>query len=152
MPKAKINDKAINELYQTLRRMGEDAEGIAKMGLYEGAGLMADAVRQSIDTIRSDGPSRHETERRERQKQGLRDGLSIAPMQKMHSGVDTVVGFDGYNADGKPNQMIARVFNSGTSFSSKQPFFENAVRRTRAAAKKKMIETMDKEFQKITKE
>ena len=36
VPKAKINSTAINELYQTLNRLGADAEGISKQGIYEG--------------------------------------------------------------------------------------------------------------------
>ena len=48
--------------------------------------------------------------------------------------------------------MIARAVNSGTSFSEKMPFFENAVRATRAQARKKMVEAAEKELEKITKE
>lgn len=151
VPKAKINDKAINELYQTLERLGADAEGVAKQGIFEGAGLIADAVRAGIDTINSDGPSDKETARREMQKAGLRAGLTTAPIQPFKGGIYGGVGFDGYNAKGQPNQLIARVFNSGTSFSSKQPFFESAVRRTRSAAKQRVIDKMNEEFEKITK-
>lgn len=151
MPKAAISDKGVNELLQTLNRLGADVEGIAKQGIYDGAGVIADAVRTNIETIKSEGPSGWERKRRERQKQGLREGLTTAPIQPYKKGIYGGVGFDGYNADGKANQMIARSFNSGTSFSKKQPFFENAVRKTRMAAKAKMIEAMNKEFEKITK-
>ena len=151
VPKAKITGTGLNDLYQTLNRLSANAEGIAKQGIFDAAGLMADAVRQGIDTIRSDGPSDYETKRRERQKQGLREGLTTAPIQPYKKGIYGGVGFDGYNADGKANQLIARSFNSGTSFSSKQPFFEDAVRRTRAAAKQKMIDTMNEAIEKITK-
>ena len=151
MPKAKINSTAINELYQTLNRLGADVEGISKQGIYEGAGLIADAVRANIDGIRSDGKSDWETQRREMQKAGLREGLTTSPIQPFKGGIYGGVGFDGYNAKGQPNQLIARVFNSGTSFSSKQPFFESAVRRTRSAAKQRVIDKMNEEFEKLTK-
>lgn len=151
VPKAKINSTAINELYQTLNRLGADVEGISKQGIYEGAGLIADAVRANIDGIRSDGKSDWETQRREMQKAGLREGLTTSPIQPFKGGIYGGVGFDGYNAKGQPNQLIARVFNSGTSFSSKQPFFESAVRRTRSAAKQRVIDKMNEEFEKLTK-
>ena len=151
MPKAKINDKAINELYQTLERLGADAEGVAKQGIFEGAGLIADAVRANIDGIRTGGKSDWETRRREMQKAGLREGLTTSPIQPFKGGIYGGVGFDGYNAKGQPNQLIARVFNSGTSFSSKQAFFESAVRRTRSAAKQRVIDKMNEEFEKIAK-
>ena len=152
MPGARFSSKEIDNLYATLRRLGEDADHIARLSLYEGAGVMADAVREKIDTIRSDGPSEWETSRRERQKQGLRDGLSISPMRIDSKGVSTLVGFDGYNEDGQANKLVARVFNSGTSFSSKQPFFESAVEQTRSKARKKIIEKMEKEFENTLKE
>lgn len=151
VPKAKINSDGIDEIFQTLRRLGADAEGIAKLGIYEGAGLIADAVRANIDGIRSDGKSDWETQRREMQKAGLKEGLTTSPIQPFKGGIYGGVGFDGYNAKGQPNQLIARVFNSGTSFSSKQPFFESAVRRTRSAAKQRVIDKMNEEFEKITK-
>ena len=87
MPKAKVNSDGIDEIFQTLRRLGEDAEGIAKMGIYDGAGLIADAVRANIDGIRSDGKSDWETQRREMQKAGLKEGLTTSPIQPFKGGI-----------------------------------------------------------------
>lgn len=151
VPKAQINSDGIDEIFQTLRRLGEDAEGIAKQGIYEGAGMVADAVRANIDGIRSGGDEDWEAKRRETQKAGLREGLTTSPIQPYKNGIYGGVGFDGRNAAGQPNQLIARVFNSGTSFSSKQSFFEDAVRSTRNAAKQRIIDKMDEEFEKIVK-
>ena len=87
------------------------------------------------------------------------ESFGIAKMQDDHGFRNVKIGFDGYNEvktksfpNGQPNVMVARIFNSGTSFSSKQPFFDKAVRATRSTAKQKMIEVAEKELEKIAKE
>lgn len=152
VPKAIIKDKAFDELYQTLSRLTSDIDGVAKQAIYEGAGVIADAVRKEINTIRTSGPSEWETKRRERQKQSLLGALSTAPIQPFKNGIYGGVGFGGYDDEtGKPIQLIARAFNSGTSFSSKQPFFENAVRKSKGKARSEAIRVLDEKLKELTK-
>lgn len=120
------------------------------MAVYEGAKVTADAVRRGIDGLRTSSTgkreTRYETNRRERQKQGLQDSLGISTMRDNRLFLNTLIGFSGYNQlvktkqypNGQPNQLAARIFNSGTSSLKKQPFFDNAVRQTRELAKKQM--------------
>ena len=63
-------------------------------------------------------------------------------------------GFDGYNEDvtkkwphGKPNSMIARSIEGGTSWKAKHPFIAPAVRSSRDAAEKAMAEEIEKSIQ-----
>ena len=64
------------------------------------------------------------------QKNGLREGLGIAPFKFLSSSVNTKVGFSGYNSvrtkrwpNGQPNQVIAAVVNHGNSNTmQRQPF------------------------------
>ena len=64
------------------------------------------------------------------------------------------LGFDGYNDDktddwprGKPNVMIARAIESGTSWSDKHPFFNKALQASRKRAEERMKEVMEREIQ-----
>ena len=109
---------------------------------------MADAVRTNIGSIRSGGPSDWERRRREAQKAGLQEGLTTYKIENKGAVIEGGVGFDGYNSLEQANQM--RVFNSGTSFSSKQPFFERAVRSSRGAARQAVIAGIENEISKLT--
>lgn len=90
--------------------------------MYEGAGIIADAVRKNINTIRTNGKDPWETKRRELQKDGLRNGLTTFEITNVGGRTEGGVGFAGYNKRGQANRKVANAFNSGTSFSSKQPF------------------------------
>lgn len=63
------------------------------------------------------------------------------------------IGFDGYNQvvtraypKGQPNQLIARVVESGSSYMDKMPFVRPAVRRTKNAAIERMQQVIDEEI------
>ena len=126
MPKIQL--KGLDDTVFVLNRLTDKSEGVIKRAIYDGAGILADAVRANIDTIKTGGPSDWERRRRETQKAGLRAGLTTFKIEEAGGTIAGGVGFDGYNELGQANRMIARVFNSGTSFSSRQPFFERALR------------------------
>lgn len=156
MARAKLAANGVNEYLQTLNRLGADIEKVAKRAVYEGAGIMADAVNREIDSIQTVGPSEYEKKRREAQKKGLKEGLGIAAMRNDNGMINARVGFDGYNdiktkkyPEGQPNQMIARMFNSGTSFTKKQPFFERAVRASKKEVQQAMVKVAETEMEEI---
>lgn len=149
MPRIQL--KGLDDTVFVLNRLSDQSEGIIKRAIYDGAGIMADAVRANIDTIKSGGPSDWERRRRETQKTGLRAGLTTFKIEEAGGTIAGGVGFDGYNELGQANRMIARVFNSGTSFSSKQPFFDRAIRRSRYAARQKVVSEIENEIDKLTK-
>ena len=143
MPRIQL--KGLDDTVFVLNRLTDKSEGVIKRAIYDGAGILADAVRANIDTIKTGGPSDWERRRRETQKAGLRAGLTTFDIK------EGGVGFDGYNELGQANRMIARVFNSGTSFSSRQPFFERAIRSARYAARQKVLSEIEDEIDKLTK-
>ena len=156
MARAKLNSNGIHEYLQTLNRLNADIEKVVKRAVYEGAGVIADAVKREIDSIKTGGPSEYEKKRREAQKKGLKEGLGIASMHEERGLIHTRVGFDGYNdittekyPKGQPNQMIARMFNSGTSFMEKQPFFERAVRASKKEAQQVMVKVAEAEMEEM---
>lgn len=158
MPKAKVTTSSIDEYLQTIKRLGGSAEDVAKKAVYEGTKIMADKVRANIEALPIDEHwgtpkyPRHGVTRV--QKEGLLYGFGVAQMRNDNGFINSLVGFDksGYNGDEQPNLMIARATQSGTSFSDKIPFFDEAVRATRTAARKKMVEVAEEELNKITKE
>ena len=142
MPKIQL--KGLDDTVFVLNRLTDKSEGVIKRAIYDGAGILADAVRANIDTIKTGG-------RRETQKAGLRAGLTTFKIEEAGGTIAGGVGFDGYNELGQANRMIARVFNSGTSFSSRQPFFERAIRSARYAARQKVLSELEDEIDKLTK-
>lgn len=128
--------------------------------IYDGAGVVADAVKSSIDTIPVDnryvtgGATLHGIT--DDQKQGLRDGFGIAPMKDDNGYIHVKLGFDGYNShvtpkypNGQPNSLIARSVNTGTSFRQRFPFIDNAANRARSAAEQKMIKKFEESVEKV---
>ena len=47
MPKAKVTTNAIDSYISMLRDLGENVDDIAGEAVYEGAGIIADAVRKT---------------------------------------------------------------------------------------------------------
>lgn len=157
MPKAKVTTSAITDYLQTINRLGGDVEEVAKKAVYEGTKIMADQVRANIQALPTDehwGTSENPLHGvKAIQKQGLLDGFGVAEMRNDGGLINTMIGFDksGYNKLGQPNLMVARALQSGTTFSDKIPFFDNAVRAARSAARGKMVEVAEQGLEKITK-
>lgn len=128
--------------------------------IFDGAGVVADAVKASIETIPVD--NRYATGSatlygiNEQQKQGLREGFGIAPMRNDNGYMHVKLGFDGYNSvrtkkypNGQPNSLIARSVNTGTSFRQRFPFIDNAANKSRSAAEQKMIQKFEDSVNKV---
>lgn len=148
---ANVRFTGLESLQMQLSELGAKSEAICKRGVYAGANVLADAVRSEVSTLRTGGRSAWETDRREMQKRGLQDSLGISTMRNENGFINVLIGFNGYNEEGQANIMIARVFNSGNSFTSKQPFIKRAVNKSKAQAINAMQMAMDEEIKEITK-
>ena len=158
---AKIAFKGLEEYERKLSRLGKESEKVAGAAIYEGAAIMADAIRQNIESLpivtgygTTDAPLPGGVTRS--QKQGLLDGLGITPMSSDNGFYNVKIGFDGYNStktknypQGQPNQLVARGVESGTSWKMKKPFVRPAINRSRKTVEKTMAETLDREINKI---
>jgi hypothetical protein len=147
-----MKTEGMEELSDMLIQMGESASGVAAGALYEGAGLMADALNQGAKSIKTEPfhyvvfpgnitrlPSPEEKEI------VVTAAAGIAKFNKSGTEVDTSVGFrdSGYaELKGKmvPIPKIVNAINSGTSFMRKQPF----VRKSASKASPKVIAQMKK--------
>lgn len=134
---ARLTVKGFDEYLKKLEAMGEDTREIVKRSLYEGAGVVADSVKSSIGSLAASEKGLTEV-----QKQGLSDGFGIARMREAVDSTNVKIGFHGVNGDGKPNTVIARMTESGSSRRKATPFFNAAVNRSRSAA----LSAIQKEF------
>ena len=144
----------LSEIEGLFTRLEGAAGRAAAKGLYKGAGIVADAVKQSISGLPID--ERHVKDGEmltgitRQQKAGLIDGFGIAPLKDENGYLNVKLGFDGYNSvktksfpNGQPNSMIARSVNSGTSFRQRIPFVDSTVSANKAACEQKMKDTFD---------
>ena len=138
----------IDELSKMLSKAGDAAPGVAAASLYEGAGVMADAVSQAVHGIATE-PFRYATGGDKRKPSPEEKAIleaaprGVAKFKKAGAKVDTSVGLAnaGYAQLGnvtKPIPQIANAINSGTSFMTKQPFFRKAVSKARGPATEKI--------------
>ena len=82
----------------------------------------------------------------------LEASLGITPVAMDRDGFwNAKIGFDGYDAKGVPNQLKARVMESGTSTIRKRPFVRPAVNAKKKDAIEAMQRVIDEEIEKIMK-
>lgn len=126
---ATITFDGLDEYMDKLQQMAEHTEGICKAAVYEGAAVVHKAIEAEIDTLpRKTGAT----------ADGLKKGLGFAKMKTENGSVNTKIGFSGYNKNGVPNALLARVIVRGTSKQAKNDFVGRAVRRSKDQAAKAM--------------
>lgn len=161
---AKIDlSKGADKYLKQLEQLSSKSDEMIKRAIYPAAGIVADRIRAETESLPTSSNEYGSTTSpidgvTKTQKEGLLNGLGIAPFQKLYGFINVKVGFDGYNKtktkkypNGQPNALIARSVNSGTSFRVKNTFVDRAVRSSRKKAETAMAEEFDKEVSKIMK-
>lgn len=149
----------IDELIEKMGELEKNGQGVAAMGLYEGAGIIADKVSSAIDGIRT-APFKYAKKGQKRSPSPEEKALvasakhGVAKFRKNPTRVDTSVGFQnaGYGQLGnanKPIPLIANAINSGTSFMQKQPFFRKAFSQSTSAATAAIEAKIESEIDKM---
>lgn len=167
MPRMQMNFKGFDTYMKVLNRLGEKAEAVEKIALYKGAEVTANEVRQKISGIAAVSDAEnltayHNDDKRYKmsvaQKAGLLKGLGVAKHEVTGDSVNTVIGFDGYNdvqtakyPKGQPNQLVARIFEHGTSYSAKQPFMRQAKNAAKSKVEAAMIAKAEECYRNIVK-
>ena len=139
-----IQVDGLQELMKNIDNLQEKAADVAALALYDGAGVMADAVSRSVQGIDTE-PFRYAFNGKKRkaspeEKAIIQDAKKgVAKFKRNAFGVSTSVGMQnaGYatlNGKTKPIPQIANAINSGTSFMEKQPFLRKAFSQTKRAA------------------
>lgn len=161
---ASLTVTGLTEYQKAVKDLGEASKRIIRMSIYDGAKVIADAVRARINNI----PAIRDIEAltawvqnirtamTESQKQGLLDGMTLTKMKDSDGETYTKLTWVGYNdtktksyPKGQPNIMIAGSMENGTSVRRKQPFIRPTVNAMKAAVLKAMEQTADAEIKKI---
>lgn len=144
-----------------LERLQDEGREMIGEAIYDGAGIVADAVKLQINGLRVEQKYAEPGEKISTitsvQKKGLRDGFGISRMKKDGDFLNVKLGFAGYNGqktkahpNGVPNSIIARSLVSGTSFRSKNDFVGRGVTASRRKAEKAMEKKFDEKVKSIS--
>lgn len=158
----KVSTSGIQKLTDMLKNAGDAAHDIAAESLYEGAGVMADAVSRAVESIVTE-PFRYAAGGHKRLPSPEEKALlekadkGVAHFRDDGGSVQTSVGLNatGYgqiNGRTKPVPMIANAVNSGTSFMTKQPFYRRAMSQTKSAALTKIEDGIKSRIEKLMNE
>lgn len=139
-----IQVDGLTELLQKMDQLPGKAVKVAAEALYEGAGVVADAVSGAVQGIATE-PFKYAAGGRTRKPSPEEKALvasakhGVAKFRKNGVSVQTSVGYQnaGYgtiNGKTKPVPQIANAINSGTSFMKKQPFMRRAFSQSKGAA------------------
>lgn len=163
---ARMSVRGTEEYALKLSKLGKNSEAVAGKAIYEAAGIVADAVKVNLKAL----PAVNDVENIKayragrksqlsiKQKEGLVQAFGITKISNDKGYYNVKLGFDGYNGiktkkypKGQPNQLIARVVESGSTYMDKTPFVRPALNASRAEALQKMQEVIDQEMNKIMK-
>lgn len=152
--KVEIGYEAVNNLVRQLEELTDKSEEMCKRAIYEGGAIVGNEMKRQIASIPvlPEHPGKHTemiTGATEAQIDGLVESMGLAPMKRIGRGLNTKVGFDGYNSvktkkypKGQPNMMIARSINAGTSFRTKFPFIERTANKSKTPAEAAMKQSL----------
>ena len=119
---AKITMKGLDEYAKDLGRLVVKADGIIKYAVYPAAGEALEALKANTPVETGD----------------LRDSEALSHFEDKNGFIYTTIIFPGYDQNGVPNSVKARVHESGSSKQQKKPF----IRPTMNAIKNQLVETM----------
>lgn len=149
----------LDKLIENMDKLGEQAPHVAARGLYDGAGVVADAVSTAVHGIATEPfkyAGRGKTRKPSPEEKAIVTGAKhgVAKFRNTGVSVQTSVGYQnaGYgtlNGVTKPVPLIANAINSGTSFMQKQPFMRKAFSQSKGAAVAKIESTILEEFDKL---
>lgn len=163
----KLEATGIDEFAKMLGKLGNEVESIAAQSLYEGAGIMANALKSAIASIPTENwhrvepgvnPLRSATPAEKRQ---IQEAVGIAKFDKNGSEVNTAIGITGSGymkrktkkyKKGVPIAMVARSINSGSSYRAKYPFVRMARAAAKGPAEAAMVDKAEELIDKITGE
>ena len=147
--------EGMEEYIRLLERLDRGATGTIKRAVYDGAGVVADAMKSAMLGIRTDDADHYKDDIKSgptsEEKSALIAGFGVARMTNDNGYINTKVGFHGKNVNGMSNSGVARQIESGTSWMSKQPVFTRAINASRGKAEQAMAAAFDRAIQKYVK-
>lgn len=152
---AKWEFSGLDKYVEQLHQLEANTDEIIGRAIYEGAGIVADAARASIEGLTVDDeyhrPGEQRNGPRTEEKEGLLEGFGISKMTTQKSYTYVKIGFHGRNPNGLMNSGAARQIESGTSWMKKQPFMTKAVNANKKKCEETMQKVFDEEIEKLVK-
>lgn len=136
---AKIEFEGLDDYRESVKKIRLGSAGICRYALYEGAAIVADAVRANIPDMPGD-------------YNDLKDTMMLTPMQDEDGYIYTQIAFPGYDSRGVPNALKARVLESGSATRKKHPFIRTAINRVKPAAQFAIQKALDEKINEIMNE
>ena len=159
---AKFSISGTDEIESMLSKLGANSVNTGKKAVREAADIVADRVRSNLDKLPEDAFRKLSKGEEfsgvpKSQKKNLLDSMGITPVGVTDDGtINVKVGFQGYGIypskkypKGLPNQLLARVVESGSSIRKKTPFVRPAINQTETKAIEKMQEVITREIDKL---
>lgn len=158
---ANIEFKGLEEYRRKLQHLSAlSEERVIGRAVYDGAEVAANMIRQEIKSLPTEERWRTKAYPKsgisKEEKDGLIASFGITPMLNDSGFVNVKLGFDGYQGEptrkyprGKPNQMIARSVERGTSFLLPNPFMKRAIAKVRKQSKEAMKKRVEQEIEQI---
>lgn len=123
-----------------LQQMGDRSDTMIKKAIHEGAHILTDEIRANLEKNLADS---------EDSTGALAESLGITKIKQDKDGFwNAKIGFDGYDEKGVPNQLKARVMESGSSTIRKRPFVRPAVNAKHKEAEAAMEQVIIEEIKK----
>ena len=119
---ATIEFQGLDDYIKKLNAVGANVEGICKQAVYPAAGMVIEEIKRNTPVNTG----------------GLRDSAALEKFDNDNGYVYTQVTFNGYDENGHPNPVKARVLESGSSTRRKQPFIRPALDRVKSAAEEEI--------------
>lgn len=113
----------------------KNIEAMCKYSIYDAAGMVCDEIKKETPVDTGD----------------LRDSVKLETMVTRDGFTYTKIDFAGYDRDGTPNMLKARVIESGTSHVQKKPFVRPTVRRVSKMAEFMMDKAVNEYLSKFQK-
>ena len=156
-----IKTEGLTQVEKLLNTLGENAQAVASVGLYEGAGEMSEAIKSHANGIQT-VPFHYavfiQRDASPEEKAIVTNArVGIAKFDKSGGGVNTSVGYSkaGYATLAgrrKPIPKIANAINSGTSFMRKQPFFRQAVNNAKERVSDTIVQKIEEKIEEMKKQ
>lgn len=150
--------QAIDDFHLKLSMLAASTEDMAREAIYEGAKIIADEVRKNLEANIKDQESAAKSglsifkKPRLKPTGDLERSFGITPIKRGKDGNwDAKIGFSGYDSKGIPNQLKARVMESGSSKIKPRPFVRPAVTATRSRAIDAMRQKIHEKIKRIMK-
>lgn len=138
---ATISFKGFEEYRDVMMKLQLKTDFIIKPAVYEGAAIVVEEVKKSLDRVTSN-----------KSTGDLKESIGLSPMENDNGFINTKLGFEGYDRKGHPNIVKARALESGTSRQQKKPFIRPAVNKVREEAENRMAVVVSMQIEKLLDE